>query len=137
MDSASISWGLYDVDTMNEAARALRGSDPSFLLYGEGWTGGLSTLPDDRKAIKANAVRMPDVAFFQRRESRRSERSRLRSGTQGLRQRRLRPGSGGEFAVTAVRPILRWAAAPGPPARPGDQLRGRPRQPYPSLTSWL
>lgn len=56
--------GLYDLDTMNEVARVFRDPDPSFLLYGEGWTGGLSTLPDDRKAIKANASRVPGVAFF-------------------------------------------------------------------------
>jgi pullulanase len=56
--------GLYDLDTMNEIARTFRDPDPSFLLYGEGWTGGLSTLPDDRKAIKANAGRVPGIAFF-------------------------------------------------------------------------
>jgi len=56
--------GLYDIDTMNEVDRTFRGADPSFLLYGEGWTGGLSTLPDDRKAIKANAGRVPGIAFF-------------------------------------------------------------------------
>jgi len=56
--------GLYDLETMNEVARTFRDPDPTFLLYGEGWTGGLSTLPDDRKAIKANAGRVPGVAFF-------------------------------------------------------------------------
>jgi pullulanase len=56
--------GLYDLDTMNEVARTFRDPDPTFLLYGEGWTGGLSTLPDDRKAIKANAGRVPGIAFF-------------------------------------------------------------------------
>jgi len=56
--------GLYDIDTMNEIARTFRDPDPSFLLYGEGWTGGLSTLPDDRKAIKSNAGRVPGIAFF-------------------------------------------------------------------------
>lgn len=56
--------GLYDLDTMNEVTRTFRDPDPSFLLYGEGWTGGLSTLPDDRKALKANASRVPGIAFF-------------------------------------------------------------------------
>jgi len=56
--------GLYDIDTMNEIAHTFRGPDPSFLLYGEGWTGGLSTLPDDYKAIKSNAGRVPGIAFF-------------------------------------------------------------------------
>jgi len=56
--------GLYDLDTMNQIVHTFRDSDPSFILYGEGWTGGLSTLPDDRKAVKANAGRVPGVAFF-------------------------------------------------------------------------
>jgi len=54
---------LYDLDTMNEVVREFR-TDPSFLLYGEGWTGGLSPLPDDRKTLKANAGRVPGLAFF-------------------------------------------------------------------------
>jgi pullulanase len=56
--------GLYDIDTMNEVSRELRKDDPQFLLYGEGWTGGLSTLPDESKAIKANAKKMREIAFF-------------------------------------------------------------------------
>jgi pullulanase len=56
--------GLYDTDTMNEVSRELRKDDPNFLLYGEGWTGGLSTLPDERKAIKANASQVRELAFF-------------------------------------------------------------------------
>ena len=56
--------GLYDTDTMNEVARELRKDDPNFLLYGEGWTGGLSTLPDERKTIKANASQVREIAFF-------------------------------------------------------------------------
>ena len=56
--------GLYDVETMNEASRILRRGDPNFLLYGEGWTGGLSTLPDDRKVLKRNASKVREVGFF-------------------------------------------------------------------------
>lgn len=56
--------GLYDIDTVNEIAHTSRKGDPAFLIYGEGWTGGLSALPDDRKALKANATRTPDVAYF-------------------------------------------------------------------------
>lgn len=56
--------GLYDIETVNEIARTFREVDPSFLVYGEGWTGGLSTLPDDRKALKANAAKTPGAAYF-------------------------------------------------------------------------
>jgi len=56
--------GLYDVDTVNEIARTFRERDPAFLIYGEGWTGGLSTLPDGKKALKAHAAQTPGVAYF-------------------------------------------------------------------------
>lgn len=56
--------GLYDLETMQEIQKSFQGADPSFLLYGEGWTGGLSTLPEDRRAVKNNAYRVPGIAFF-------------------------------------------------------------------------
>lgn len=55
---------LHDVDTMNQVVQELRRADPAFLLYGEGWTGGLSTLSDDRKCLKVNAHKVREFAFF-------------------------------------------------------------------------
>ncbi len=46
--------GIHDIQTMNEIRRVLNGMDPSILVYGEGWTGGLSPLPDWKRAMKNN-----------------------------------------------------------------------------------
>jgi len=50
--------GIHDIQTMNELRRVLNGLDPSILIYGEGWTGGLSPLPDWKRALKNNIKNM-------------------------------------------------------------------------------
>ncbi len=50
--------GIHDIQTMNELRRVLNEIDPSILVYGEGWTGGLSPLPDWKRAIKNNIKNM-------------------------------------------------------------------------------
>ena len=49
---------------MNSAAEKLREINPSILLYGEGWTGGSSPLPQSRRGVKRNARRLPCFAMF-------------------------------------------------------------------------
>lgn len=56
--------GLHDLETMNLLRQALDKIRPGILLYGEGWTGGLSPLPEKRAAIKKNISRMPGIAAF-------------------------------------------------------------------------
>ncbi|HPC19709.1 MAG TPA: type I pullulanase [Kiritimatiellia bacterium] len=56
--------GLHDLETMRRIRRAMDRIDPSILLYGEGWTGGDSPLPADRRAMKTNVARLPRVAAF-------------------------------------------------------------------------
>lgn len=56
--------GLHDIDTMNGIARELKKVNPSILLYGEGWTAGASTLPQNKQAIKSNISKVPDIAVF-------------------------------------------------------------------------
>lgn len=57
--------GVHDIQTMNELRQALNEIDPSILIYGEGWTGGLSTLPDWKRALKINIKNMnPGIAAF-------------------------------------------------------------------------
>ena len=56
--------GLHDQITMNTIVQELRKIDPAILIYGEGWTGGLSTLPDEEKCLKRNAAKVREVAFF-------------------------------------------------------------------------
>ncbi len=46
--------GIHDIQTMNEIRRVINEIDPSILIYGEGWTGGLSPLPDWKRAVKNN-----------------------------------------------------------------------------------
>ncbi len=57
--------GIHDIQTMNELRRVLNEMDPSILVYGEGWTGGLSPLPDWKRALKNNIKNMnPGIAAF-------------------------------------------------------------------------
>ncbi len=50
--------GIHDIQTMNELRRVLNELDPGILIYGEGWTGGLSPLPDWKRALKNNVKNM-------------------------------------------------------------------------------
>lgn len=56
--------GLMDTTTLNRCAKALRGINPDILLYGEGWTGGISPLPEYRRALKHHAAKTAGVAMF-------------------------------------------------------------------------
>ena len=56
--------GLLDVQTMRKIERKLRRINPAILLYGEGWTGGASPLPERLRAVQRNAKRLPEIAFF-------------------------------------------------------------------------
>ncbi|MCL1786665.1 MAG: type I pullulanase, partial [Defluviitaleaceae bacterium] len=57
--------GLHHVDTMNAVREALDAIDSRIIVYGEGWTGGASTLPAGQAALKKNACKVSErVAFF-------------------------------------------------------------------------
>ncbi len=56
--------GLHDLETMRAIRAALDQVDPSIIIYGEGWTGGTSPLPDSQKAIKANTYLLDGIAAF-------------------------------------------------------------------------
>ncbi len=56
--------GLHDATTMNMISSELKEIDPSIFIYGEGWVGGYSPLPDEDKALKCNASKTPDIAYF-------------------------------------------------------------------------
>lgn len=56
--------GLLDIETLNRAAEKLRAENPSVILYGEGWTGGSCPLPEELRAMKMNARKLPEFAMF-------------------------------------------------------------------------
>ncbi len=57
--------GIHDTETMNAVRAALNEIDPTILVYGEGWTGGSSTLAEAERAMKANMSSLDtDIAAF-------------------------------------------------------------------------
>lgn len=56
--------GLMDIRTLNRCARELRKINPDIILYGEGWTGGASPLPEKLRAVKHLACRTDGIAMF-------------------------------------------------------------------------
>lgn len=56
--------GLLDIETLNLCAEKLRKINPDIILYGEGWTGGSSPLAEEKRAMKRNAVKLPQFAMF-------------------------------------------------------------------------
>jgi len=55
---------LHDIETMNALQAEVKAINPSALLYGEGWTGGSSPLPDNQKALKVNVAQLENIAVF-------------------------------------------------------------------------
>lgn len=55
---------IHDIETMNEISKALRAIKPNIILYGEGWTSGGSPLPENKRALKANAKQLDGVGVF-------------------------------------------------------------------------
>lgn len=56
--------GVLDLQTMQELRDALVEINPSILVYGEGWTGGDSVLPEEERALKHNISKMNYVGAF-------------------------------------------------------------------------
>ena len=56
--------GVLDIETLNEARKALLKINPDIIMYGEGWTGGESTLPELERGMKINAPRTPGIGMF-------------------------------------------------------------------------
>ena len=56
--------GVLDIETLNEAREALLKINPYIIMYGEGWTGGESTLPESERGMKINAPKTPGIGMF-------------------------------------------------------------------------
>lgn len=56
--------GVLDVETMQQIHDELKSTNPNILLYGEGWTGGDSVLPFEKRALKCNTKSMHGIGMF-------------------------------------------------------------------------
>lgn len=56
--------GVLDIDTMQEVYDRLHEINPNIIVYGEGWTGGDSTLPVEKRALKTNISKLNGVGAF-------------------------------------------------------------------------
>lgn len=56
--------GVHDIETMNDIRKELDEIDPGIFIYGEGWTAGSSTLPENLRAVKKNGLKLPGIAVF-------------------------------------------------------------------------
>ncbi len=55
--------GLYDIETIDLVTKTLRRTNPTFLIYGEPWTGGHSGLQHKKMFLKG-AQKGKDIAVF-------------------------------------------------------------------------
>lgn len=56
--------GLNDIETMNLIREEMDKIDPTIFLYGEGWTAGDTPLLTEKRALKAHAAQLNEVAVF-------------------------------------------------------------------------
>ncbi|HHY16201.1 MAG TPA: type I pullulanase, partial [Firmicutes bacterium] len=56
--------GLHHLDTMGAIRDRVDEINPEFLIYGEGWAGGASTLNEEQRAVKRNTSRLRRVSSF-------------------------------------------------------------------------
>lgn len=56
--------GLHDIETMETVRKELDKIDDTILVYGEGWIGGDSPLPEEKRASKANINKVKGIAAF-------------------------------------------------------------------------
>ncbi len=56
--------GVLDIETMQKAREELEKIRPGIIIYGEGWTGGDSTIPAEERALKKNVLKMQGIGAF-------------------------------------------------------------------------
>ncbi len=56
--------GIMDIKTMNRIKSELQKIKPGLLLYGEGWAADFSPMPEDKRAVKRNMVKLSGIAAF-------------------------------------------------------------------------
>ena len=75
--------GVLDIETMRAVRVALDQQDHSIFVYGEGWTAGPSPLPEARRALKGNMMKLDRIAAFG---------DELRDGVKGHYAHQTEPG---------------------------------------------
>lgn len=55
---------IHDLETMKAVREALNEIDPTIMVYGEGWTGGDSTLSTSKQTLKRNIYQLNRVGAF-------------------------------------------------------------------------
>ena len=53
--------GIHDTETMAIIERELRAIKPDIVIYGEGWTGGSTALPESKRLVKKHIYQVPGV----------------------------------------------------------------------------
>lgn len=56
--------GLHDTETMLLIEKELRAIKPDIILYGEGWTGGTSPLPEADRLVKKHMQKVSGIGAF-------------------------------------------------------------------------
>lgn len=56
--------GIHDIETMKLIESTLRKIKPDIILYGEGWTGGTSTLSETQRLVKKNMKEVVGIGAF-------------------------------------------------------------------------
>lgn len=56
--------GVHDTETMRQIEKELRALKPDIILYGEGWTGGTTALPEAKRLVKKNMYQVPGIGAF-------------------------------------------------------------------------
>jgi len=56
--------GIHDIETMNQIQDTVQKIDPTIFIYGEGWTGGSSPLPEELRAVKKYTYKLNKIAAF-------------------------------------------------------------------------
>ena len=56
--------GVHDIETMKYIDTELRKINPNIILYGEGWTGGSSTLAEGLRLVKKNMTAVDRIGAF-------------------------------------------------------------------------
>ena len=56
--------GLHDIESMNLFSKELHAIKPDIILYGEGWTGGTTILPEIERALKNAVPQLDRIAAF-------------------------------------------------------------------------